>query len=87
MEASKQLDRQGILAVLDLHRIKWKYTNGVPQHLYGYCACGWEGTEQLTPLTPGEEDPVRVSIRRECLEHVADVLFEEAAARSGQGEN
>lgn len=79
MGDTKELAREGIIQVLDLHRIKFTYTRWVPFELQGTCECGWEGKTYEAPITGSDYEPSRVRVRRECLEHIADVLFTEAA--------
>lgn len=80
MEDTKELAREGIVEVLDLHRIKFTYTKWLPFEIQGTCECGWKGDTHEAPMTGSDYEPSRVQTRRECLEHIAQVLFEEAAA-------
>ena len=79
MADTKELSWEGIVEVLDLHRIKFTYTKWIPYELLGTCECGWQGNTYDAPVTTSDLEPSRVQTRRECLEHIADILFEEAA--------
>lgn len=80
MTDTKELAREGIIAVLDVHRITFTHTRWIPFGIQGTCECGWEGGLYDQPVTASDYEPERVQVRQECMEHIADVLFEEAAA-------